>query len=81
MEAKQELVTIKTDNTVLMNALECKRSKELYLEEEIRRLKASQIDQHKIRREKQMLHTEKAELHRERQELRTELAKLQVSIQ
>lgn len=81
MEAKQELVTIKTDNTVLMNALECKRSTELHLEEEIRRLKACQIDQHKIRREKQMLHTEKAELHRERQELRTELAKLQVSIQ
>lgn len=81
MEAKQELVTIKTDNTVLLKALEHKTSKEHDLEEEIRRLKASLIDQHKIRRERQMLHTGQAELHRERQEVHTELAKLQVSIQ
>lgn len=79
MKVKRELVTLKTDNTVLLKALEQKTSQSLDVVEMNSRLKASLDDQNRVRHQKRQLQMLQAELQREKLEVHSEKAKLQVS--
>ena len=73
------MAALKTDNKVLLKALEQKATKSLDIEETNSRLKASLGGQKKARQQKQQLQRLQTELQREKLEVHSEKAKLQVS--
>ena len=75
---KEMLKTAEAERSVLQRALEQKMANSMAMEEENRRLRENQMDQKKIKQQRQILKKGQAEVQKGLQEVREEKVKLQV---
>ena len=75
---KEMLKTSEAERSVLQCALEQKMANSMAMEEENRRLRENQMDQKKIKQQRQILKKGQAEVQKGLQEVREEKVKLQV---
>ena len=77
---KATIVKKEADLLVLRKALEHKKERWLAMEEENRRLRDNQMDQKKIKRQRQMLKQGQAEVQKMLQEVKEEKVKQKVNV-